>query len=153
MSYNPIFTGRQSTGSSVSLITNYYNNTGLAIPQGAPCSTQNDGSIGLTDVTSQASVQAFVGYANVRIPTATLGPIISTGRLENLSGYSFSIGDAIYMSVGGSLQNIKPVDINGNPVAPFTSGDSMVFCGVIVKGENNPLNQDLQIFTQNFGIL
>lgn len=107
-----------------------------------------------TDVTSQASVQAFVGYAQARIPSGSLGSVISGGRLENLQGYSFSIGDAIYFSVLGTyLQNTKPVDSSGNPVAPFTSGDIMVFSGVIVQNEDNPSLQDLQILTQVLGAL
>lgn len=153
MGFNPLYVGSQSQGSSRQLLTNYLNSTGIAIPQGSPCSTLSDGSIALTDVTSQTSVQSFVGYAWARIPDATMGPVVSGGRLENLTGYSFSIGDAIYVSVGGSLQNTKPVDNSGNPVAPFTSGDFMVFCGVIVKNEDNPSNQDLQVLTQNLGEL
>lgn len=107
-----------------------------------------------TDITSQASVQAFVGYAQVRISNASLGPVISGGRLENLQGYGFSLGDAIYFSVLGTyLQNTKPVDSNGNPVAPFVSGNIMVFCGCIVQNETNPSLQDLQILTQVLGAL
>jgi hypothetical protein len=153
MTYSPFYFSQQGTGSSRQLLTNYYNNTGLAIPQGSPCSTQTDGSIAPTDVTSQTSVQAFVGYAYVRIPNASSGSVISGGRLQNLTGYVFSVGDAIYISVGGSLQNIKPVDSGGNPVAPFTSGDYMVFCGVIVRNETNNTQQDLQILTQVLGAL
>ena len=107
-----------------------------------------------TDVTDQTSVQSFVGYAYTRIANASLGPVISGGRLQNLTGYSFSIGDAIYMSVLGTyLQNVKPVDSSGNPVAPFVSGDIMVFCGCIVQNETNPSLQDLQILTQVLGAL
>lgn len=151
MTYSPFYYNQQGTGSARQLLTNYFNNTGIAIPQGAPCSTKLDGSLELTDVTSQTSVQAFVGYAYNRIPNGMDGIIISGGRLQNLQGYSFSVGDAIYISVGGSLQNTKPIDINGNPIAPFTSGDFMIFCGVIVKNETNNTQIDLQILTQNFG--
>ena len=81
------------------------------------------------------------------------GSVISGGRLQNLLGYSFSVGDAIYMSTTGSLQNTKPVDSSGNPVAPFVSGDFLIFCGVIVQNETNNTLQDLQIFTQDFGVI
>lgn len=153
MSYNPLYVGSQSMGSSRQLLTNYLNSTGSAIAQGAPCSVQSDGSIALTDVTSQVSVQSFVGYAYTRIASASTGPIISGGRLENLTGYSFTIGNSIYISVGGGLQNTSPVDNNGNPVAPFVVGDFTIFAGVIVQNEDNPSNQDLQIFSQNLGEL
>lgn len=155
MSYSPFSFYQQSTSSSVALVTNYYNNTGSAIAQGVPVSaTGTANQVTPTDVTSQASVQAFVGYAQARIPNATLGPVISNGRLENLQGYSFSVGDAIYMSILGTyLQNTKPVDSSGNPVAPFVSGNIMVFSGVVVQNEDNPSLQDLQILTQVLGAL
>lgn len=155
MSYSPFSFNPQSLGSSRQLLTNYYNNTGAAIPQGTPLSvTGTANHVTPTDVTSQASVQAFVGYAYVRLPNSSLGPVISGGRLQNLQGFSFSIGDAIYMSVLGTyLQNVKPVDSSGNPVAPFVSGDIMVFCGCIVQNETNPSLQDLQILTQVLGAL
>jgi hypothetical protein len=154
MSYSPFSFNPQSTGSSRQLLTNYYNNTGSAIPQGTPVSVTGTANyITPTDVTSQASVQAFVGYAYVRLPNSSLGPIISGGRLQNLQGYSFSIGDAIYISTTGSLQNTKPTDSNGNPVAPFTEGDFSVFSGVIVQNETNPSLQDLQILTQVIGAI
>lgn len=156
MSYSPFSFYQQSTSSSIALVTNYYNNTGSAIAQGVPVSaTGTLNYIAPTDVTSQSSVQAFVGYAQFRIPNASLGPVISGGRLENMgSGYSFSIGDAIYVSVLGTyLQNTKPVDSSGNPVAPFVSGNIMIFAGVIVQNESNPSLQDLQILTQVLGAL
>lgn len=154
MSYNPLYVGNQALGSSVALVTNYYNNTGIAIPQGTPLSaTGTLNYVMPTNVSSQSSVQAFVGYAQFRIPNASLGPVISGGRLENLTGFSFSIGNPIYISTTGSLQNTSPVDSGGNPVAPFTSGMYMVFSGVIVQNETNPSNQDLQILTQVLGVL
>jgi hypothetical protein len=155
MSYSPFSFNPQSTGSSRQLLTNYYNNTGVAIAQGVPVSATGTANyVTPTDVTSQASVQAFVGYAYVRIPNASLGPVISGGRLQNLQGYSFSIGQPIYMSVLGTyLQNTSPVDGSGDPIAPFTSGDFAVFAGVIVENETNPSLQDLQILTQVIGAI
>ncbi len=155
MTYSPFYYDQQSTGSSVALVTNYYNNTGVAIAQGTPLSaTGTSNYVAPTDVTNQVSVQAFVGYAQTRIANASLGPVISGGRLENLQGYGFSIGDSIYMSVLGTyLQNTSPVDSDGNPVAPFVSGNYIVFSGVIVQNESNPSLQDLQILTQVIGAI
>lgn len=154
MSYTPFYFDQQSTGSSVALVTNYYNSTGIAIPQGTPVSaTGTLNYVEPTDVTSQTSVQSFVGYAQYRIPNGSLGPVISGGRLENMTGYSFSLGDAIYISTTGSLQNTKPTDSDGNPVAPFVSGDFIIFCGCVVQNEANPSNQDLQILTQIIGAI
>lgn len=154
MSYNPLYVGSQALGSSVALVTNYFNNTGSSIAQGTPLSaTGTANHIAPTDVTSQISVQAFVGYAQFRIANASLGSVISGGRLENLAGYSFSIGNSIYISTGGSLQNTSPVDSNGNPVSPFVAGNYIVFSGVIVQNESNPSLQDLQILTQVIGAI
>lgn len=107
-----------------------------------------------TDVTSQASVQAFVGYAYTRISNASLGAVISGGRLQNLQGFAFSIGQPIYISVLGTyLQNTSPVDGSGDAVSPFVAGDYIVFAGVIVENETNPSLQDLQILTQVIGAI
>lgn len=154
MSYNPLYVGANALGTSVALVTQYFNNTGTAFPQGSPLSaTGTSNFVALTDISSQSSVQSFVGYAQFRIPSGSSGNVISGGRLTNLQGYSFSIGNPIYMSVGGSLQNTSPVDSSGNPVAPFVSGDIMIFCGCIVQNESNPSLQDLQILTQVLGAL
>lgn len=154
MSYNPLYVGANGLGTSVALVTQYYNNTGSAIAQGAPLSaTGTSNYVALTDVTSQSSVQSFVGYAQARIPNGSSGNVISGGRLINLQGYSFSIGQPIYISATGSLQNTSPVDSSGNPIAPFVSGDVMIFCGCIVQNESNPSLQDLQILTQVLGAL
>lgn len=154
MSFNPLYVGAQSTGTSIALVSNYTNSSATPIPQGTPVSKTGAADlIAPTDVSDQTSVQRFVGYAQFRIGANALGPVISGGRLQTLTGYSFSIGDSIYISTTGSLQNTKPVDGNGNPVAPFTSGDSMIFSGVIVQNETNPSNQDLQILTQVLGVL
>ena len=143
MSYNPLTTGRQGNTSARQTITNYQNGSGSTIAQGAPVSTNGSGQLVLTDVSSQASVQAFVGYANTSIPNTAFGPVISNGRLENIST-AFSIGDAIYIGLGGTLINVKP----DYGVAGFAAGDFVVFVGCLVKNEFNPSFTDLQLFTQ-----
>jgi hypothetical protein len=148
MSYNPLFNGSTFNGSSRQLITNYQNGTGIAIPQGTPVSTNSIGQIVPTDVTSQASVQAIVGYANVRIPSGAYGGVISSGRLENIST-SFAIGDAVYIGLGGTLINTKP----DYGVSGFAAGDWIVFVGVLTKNEFNPTLTDLQLFTQTIAQL
>ena len=143
MSYNPLNVGRQGKGSARQTITNYQNGFGSTIAQGTPVSTNGSGQIIPTDVASQSSVQAMVGYANVAIPNLAFGPVISNGRLENIVT-AFSIGDAIYIGLGGTLINVKP----DYGVAGFASGDHVVFVGCLVKNEFNPSFTDLQLFTQ-----
>jgi hypothetical protein len=140
---------RGTSSNATSVTTTYVNGSGSTIVQGAPVSINGSGDVILTDVTSSTSVQAFIGYASANITASASGEVISNGRLQNLSGYSFTVGDAIYMGIGGILQNTKP----DYGVTGFGAGDSVVFCGVIVNNTLNPSNQDLQILTQVVGIL
>lgn len=148
MSYNPLYVGQQSKTSSRQVVTNYTNGTGTAIAQGSPCSTNTFGQIVPTDVTDQTSVQAFVGYAQFRIPATASGPVISSGRLENIVT-SFAVGDAIYMGISTPLINTKPAD----GLYGFTVDDFVIFVGVLVQNEFNPSLTDIQLFTQNIGEL
>jgi hypothetical protein len=150
MSYNPLYVGSQALGSSVALVTNYTNGTGSPILQGTAVSkTGVQDQIAPTDPTDDASVHAFVGFAQFRINAATLGPVISNGRLEVLSGYSFSVGDAIWVGLNGVPQNVRP----DYGVTGFAAGDFIIFCGVVVQNALNPSNQDLQVMPQLIGEL
>jgi hypothetical protein len=150
MSYNPLYVGSQALGSSVALVTNYTNSTASAIPQGvAVSSTGVADQIAPTDPTSDTSVHAFVGLAQARIPASSSGPVISGGRLEILTGYSFSIGNSIWMGLNGVPQSTRP----DYGVTGFTSGDWVVFLGVVVQDEANPSDQDLQVIPQLIGQL
>jgi len=148
MSYNPLFTNTQFKGSSRSVITNFTNGTLFAIPQGMAVSTDTAGNILPTDVNDQVSVQAMVGYANVRIPAGTVGPVIIDGRLENITT-TFVVGDAVYVGTDGNLINYRPdYGVDG-----FVSGDFVIFVGVIVKNEFSLFQKDLQLFTDVIGQL
>ena len=150
MSYNPNFVGSQSLGSSIAMVSDYTNGTGTAIPQGVAVSKTGVGDqIAPTDPTNDVSVHAFVGFAQFRIPAATLGPVISGGRLENLTGYSFAIGDSIWVGLGGVIQNVRP----DYGITGFTAGDFVIFAGVVVQNVKNALNQDLQVMPQLIGEL
>lgn len=147
MAYTPTLFGATATVSGTS--SQYQNGTGSTIPEGTPVSVNGAGMIVPTDVTTLSSVDSFVGYAYAPIAASAVGTVIANGRLQNLSGYSFSVGDAIYIGIGGILQNTKP----DYGVTGFGTGDSVVFCGVVVKNTTIPSNQDLQILTQIIGVL
>jgi hypothetical protein len=149
MSYNPLFAGSTFNGNSAGIGSLYENGTGSTIIQGAPVSVNGSGQLVLTDVTSSASVQAFVGFAGTAIAPSAFGQVVSNGRLQNLTGYSFSVGNAIYIGIGGIIQNTQP----NYGVTGFAAGDTVVFCGVIVNNTTNPSNQDLMILTQVVGVL
>lgn len=149
MAYSPSSFNPQGTGSAEAVVSNYTNASAInAIPQGQACSVDNAGLIEPLDVSSQASWSAFVGYANNRIPTSTLGPVIANGRLKNIT-ISYSVGTALYIDTTGNPTNIVPsIGVNG-----FVSGDMVIFCGVIVQNEINPSEKDIVLFTQFIGIL
>ena len=150
MTYSPFYFSPQSTGTSIAIVTNYYNNTGSAIAQGVAVSkTGTADQIAPTDPTSDTSVHAFVGFAQFHLPNATLGPIISSGRLETLTGYSFSLGQSIWIGLNGVIQNTRP----DYAVTGFATGDFIMYAGVIVQNELNPINQDLLLMPQLVGEL
>ena len=110
--------------------------------------TDSTGLISPLDVSSDVSVNGRVGYANIRIPTSSLGPVISGGRLENYTTI-LPVGTALYVGKDGNPTNTVPsVGVNG-----FLSGDTVIFMGIIVKNETNPSNTDIQLMTQVIGVL
>ena len=149
MSYSPSSFQPQGTGTAEGLATNYTNASAVtAIPQAQAVSVNNSGLIVPLDVSSQASWQAFVGYAKVRIPTSTVGPVIANGRLQNVTT-SYPVGTALYIDTNGNPTNIIPsVGVNG-----FVSGDMVIFMGVLVPNEVNPSELDIAVFTQMVGTL
>ncbi len=149
MSYNPLYVGAQGGGSSIAVITNYTNASMInAIPQAQACSVTGGGLIVPLDVTSQASWQAFVGYANVRIPASGTGPVVANGRLMNVVT-SYTAGTALYIGTDSNPTSIIPsAGVNG-----FVEGDMVIFLGVLVPNESNPSNLDIALFTQFVDVL
>lgn len=144
MAYSPFSFNPESLGSARALVTDYQNaSLSTAIPQGMACSINNAGKLVPLDVSNQASWQNFVGYAYVRIPASAIGPIIANGRLQNITT-SYPIGSALYIDTNGNPTNIIPTyGVNG-----FVSGDMVIFSGVLVPNETNPLETDIALFTQ-----
>ena len=151
MSYSPNFYGILSTGSSASLAADYTNAEGSTIPFCTPVSSNTSGNIVFTDVTSEANIQAFVGLTTVSLAPAALGLVISDGRLTNIpSALGFTIGQAIYLgNIPGTLTNIKP----DSTISGWNPGDWVVLVGVVLKNQQNSLNQDIQLFRQIIGQL
>ena len=146
MSYDPV---SPAAVASRKVARNYVNGSGSTLPMGAPISTLSSGLVTTVNVSSQASVDAFVGLYNQSTPSAASGLTIDAGLLENITGYSFSVGDPIYVSKTGTLSNVIPsVGVGG-----FVSGDFVIFLGVIVQNEFNGLQQDLKILIVKPGSL
>lgn len=148
MSYSPQFFN-STTNIASALITDYTNASVItAIPQAQACSVDGSGLLAPLDVSSQSSWNNFVGYANVRISTSTLGPVIANGRLQNITT-SFSVGTPLYIGKDSNPTNIIPsVGVNG-----FVSGDAVIFMGVLVQNETTPSEIDISLFTQIIGTL
>jgi hypothetical protein len=151
MSYSPISFNPQGTGSAESLNSSYTNNSGITpIPQAMAVSINGSGFLVPTDVSSGASVNNFVGYAYIRIPVSSSGPVIANGRLKLYTNTnSYPIGTPLYIGTDGNPTNIVPsVGVNG-----FTSGDYCIFMGVLVPNETNPLEFDISLFTEIVAVL
>lgn len=148
MSYSPLtFNPQTSIASAVgTLYTNASSIT--AIPQAQACSIDGSGNLVPLDVSSQASWQAFVGYAQVRIPASATGTILATGRLQNITT-ALPVGTALYVDKSGNPTGTIPViGVNG-----FVEGDAVIFMGVLVANEVTPSEIDIALFTQVVGTL
>ena len=124
------------------------NNTGSTIATFIPVRANLSGDMDLIDVAVESSALAVVGITKVSIPNATAGSMVTSGRLENISG-GFAFGEVIYVSKTGGLTSTKPAD----GVGGFVVGDMVIKLGVTTKNQTVPTNKDLIIQVQIMGIL
>ena len=144
MAYNP----NSQKGISRVLSTGYQNGEVFTLLKGQPVSVNTSGQIKAVDISNEASALAVVGVCSTDIPSAASGQVMDAGRLENITT-SFSVGDVVYLNVDGGLTNVKP-EIG---VGSFVSGNFVIFIGIIVKNEFDPLQKDLKIFLNVIGQL
>ncbi len=143
MSYSPLFRGSTSAGSSRSsrsLSTNFQNGSGGMLIQCTPVAMNASGQLIAVDPSDESTILQFLGVCGEDIPNAASGSVYDGGRLENIS-IGFSVGDALYLSKAGFLTSTKPSE----GVGGFVSGDFVVFIGLVVKNEFNPLQKDLKL--------
>jgi len=144
MSYSPNFRGdttNATSRSSRSLTSNYQNGSGFSLDQCTPVAVNSFGQLISVNVSSVANIKAFLGVAGEDLPNAAFGSVYDGGRLEEVDLPAFSVGDALYVAKDGFLTNVTP-EIG---MAGFVAGDHIVFIGVVVKNEFNPLLKDLKI--------
>jgi hypothetical protein len=146
MTYSPNFFNIQSNGTSRGIVTNFQAATNLS--KCTPVSVNTNSQLVLVNISSESLVQAIVGLTNIYIPSGASGPVIDSGRIEDIST-SFAIGDAVYINFDGTLTNVKP-DLD---VAGFSSGMFCVFVGVVVKNEFNPSLKDIKLMISVIGQL
>lgn len=151
MGFNPTWQGTTGAGSSRQTQTLYQNGTGSTQPIAAVVSQGTGANFVLTDVSNEATVEAFLGLTAASIPNAASGLVCSDGRLENIPlGLGFAVGDALWVDLTpGGLTNVKP-DLT---VLGWTTGMFVIFIGVVVQNQFNPSNQDIQLFKQIIGQL
>jgi len=133
MSYRP-YSALKASG----LESKFQNGAGVTILKATPVRKTPTGYIDFIDVSIESEVLALIGVTSSSILPTNIGPVITHGRIENVT-ISAIFGDAIYLGKDGFLTNIKPeVGISG-----FVAGDFVVRIATVARNENNPLQKDL----------
>lgn len=118
----------------------FTNGTLSTINKGTPVSMNSSGEIEPTDITSETSVDGFIGIAAENIGAGVPGNVAMAGRLENITT-SISFGSAVFVDTTGALTSTKPsVGVGG-----FDVGDFILYVGVVVENSTTPGNKDLVI--------
>lgn len=150
MSYSPLFRGNSAQGASAATGSGYQNASGSTFAIAVPVSTNVSGHTLKTDVSSESSVEKWVGLASESTPNSATGQVISDGRLQNIPlGLGFAVGDPLWVGLAGTLTNQKP----DTSLSGWMSGFWVLFVGVVVQNEFNPSNQDIQLCRQIIGQL
>jgi len=151
MSFSPNFRGTKANATSISSrsgSTNYVNGTGVQLNKATVVAVDSNGSLIKVNPSIESQVSAIIGVTGEDILASASGSVVHTGRLENIST-TFAIGSPIYLDKNGDLIDVKPeIGISG-----FSIGDFVVFVGVIVKNEFNPLWKDLKVMLSVVGQL
>jgi hypothetical protein len=133
MSYRP-YNALKASG----LESKFQNGAGVIIEKATPVRKTSTGTIDFINVSIENEVLALIGVTSSSILTDGLGPVITHGRIENVT-ISATFGDAIYLGKDGFLTNVKP-DIG---VGGFVAGDYVVRVATIARNETNLLQKDL----------
>lgn len=138
MSYNPLLRGNVLEALANEAGDNIENNSGLTIAKATPVRIDTDGNMRSINVSVEAEALAVAGVARENIISGNSGPVLSSGRVEDIVTTANN-GDVLYVAKTGGLTNIKPsIGVGG-----FVSGDFVIRIGVLYKNEDDPLKQDL----------
>ncbi len=148
MSFNPLYVGANSKTTSRGASTGFQNASGSTLSIGNPVYSNTSGQMLPLDVSSESSVEAFLGLCSTSTPSSANGQVTNAGRVENVTT-SFSVGDPVFAGKLTALTNSKP-DLG---TLGFSSGDFVIFIGVVVKNEFNPSLKDIQLLIQTVGQL
>lgn len=114
------------------------NVSGVSMPKGTPVRQTTAGDMDFVDVSIEAHAFACSGITQSSVPNLSAGPVLTSGRLTNITT-SFVFGDPVYVSKIGGLTNVKPE----RGVDGFVAGDFIIAIGVIGKNADNPANKDI----------
>jgi hypothetical protein len=126
------------------------NNSGSTIPAFKPVRVDAGGDITDIDVSVEVQAKGVVGVTTASIADTASGEIVTSGRIENITG-SFTFGDILYIDKNGDLSNVVPDIGAGSPA--FIAGDFVVKIGVVTKNQTTPANMDLILQIQVLGQL
>lgn len=150
MGYSANFRGAIALGPSSGNATGYQSGSGSIITMASPVSTNSIGQVVLTDVSSETSINSWVGLVSLDLPSAANGDVFSEGRLQNIPlSLGFAVGDPLWVGIGGTLTNVKP-DLT---VSGWIAGYWVLFVGVVVANQFTTGQQDIQLFRQKVGQL
>lgn len=116
------------------------NASGGSLNRTDPVRLDVNGQIQKINPSVEAQVLSCIGVAKDSVANAAQCAIATSGRLENVT-VPGSLGDSLYLSKTGNLTNVKPSIGSGG----FAAGDFVVFIGISVKNQTNPLLTDLMI--------
>lgn len=142
MTYDPRTYGKTviTVGAVSTELPSRTNASGGALNRTDPVRLDSSGQVQKVDPSVEAQVLALIGVAKDSVANGSLVGIATGGRLENVT-VPGSLGDSLYLSKTGTLTNVKPsIGVGG-----FVAGDFVVFIGISVKNQANPLLTDLMI--------
>jgi len=149
MTYDPrIYGGVITVGVTSAELPARTNSSGGSLNRTDPVRLDTAGAVQKVNPSVEAQVLACIGVAKDSVANAAPVGIVTSGRLEDVT-VPGSFGDSLFLSKTGNLTNTKPsIGVGG-----FVAGDFVVFIGIVVKNQSNPLLSDLMINVRVVGQL
>lgn len=147
MTFDPrSYGGIVTSGATSSELPSRTNSSGASINRTNPVRLDSSGAVQRVDPSIEAQVLSCIGVAKDSVANAAPVGIVTGGRLEDVT--VSGLGDQ-YLSKTGALTNTKPsIGVGG-----FVAGDFILFVGIAVKNQSNPLLTDLLVNLQVRGQL
>lgn len=142
MTYDPRTYGQSliNVGATSSELPARTNTSGSTLNKTDPIRLDASGEVKKVDPSIEADVLACIGVAKDSVANLATVGIVTSGRLENVT-VPGTFGDSLYLSKTGNLTNLKP----SIGVDSFVAGDFVLFIGIVIKNQSNPLLSDLMV--------